>query len=156
MEALEQATIKVIAVIAEGVPEKNTKQMIAYARANNKVLIGPATVGGVQARPGGHAGLLREMGASDCARDLAGGSGEAAAQRLAAQWLCSRQPGNGRLRRCRAAAHCCVIPPSRPHTIPGWRVQDRGHRGHAGQHHRVQAVPPRQRRLCVQVGWHEQ
>jgi hypothetical protein len=49
MEALQQATVKVVAVIAEGVPEKDTKQMIAYARANNKVLIGPATVGGVQA-----------------------------------------------------------------------------------------------------------
>lgn len=61
MEALEQATIKVVAVIAEGVPEKNTKQMIAYARANNKVLIGPATVGGIQAgafRIGDTAGTL--------------------------------------------------------------------------------------------------
>ncbi|GBF97148.1 ATP-citrate lyase B [Raphidocelis subcapitata] len=48
-EALEQATIKVVAVIAEGVPEKDTKKLIAFARANNKVLIGPATVGGVQA-----------------------------------------------------------------------------------------------------------
>lgn len=50
MEALQQGTIRVVAVIAEGVPEKNTKQMIAYARANNKVIIGPATVGGVQVR----------------------------------------------------------------------------------------------------------
>ncbi|KIZ05638.1 ATP citrate (pro-S)-lyase [Monoraphidium neglectum] len=61
MEALEQATIKVVAVIAEGVPEKNAKQLIAYARANNKVLIGPATVGGVQAgafRIGDTAGTL--------------------------------------------------------------------------------------------------
>lgn len=50
MEALEQATVKVVAVIAEGVPEKDAKTMIAYARANSKVLIGPATVGGVQVR----------------------------------------------------------------------------------------------------------
>lgn len=50
MEALQTATVRVVAVIAEGVPEKDTKQMIAYARANNKVIIGPATVGGVQVR----------------------------------------------------------------------------------------------------------
>lgn len=50
MEALKQATIRVIAVIAEGVPEKDTKTMIAYARTHNKVIIGPATVGGVQVR----------------------------------------------------------------------------------------------------------
>lgn len=49
MEALQTATLRVVAVIAEGVPEKDTKRMIAFARANNKVIIGPATVGGVQA-----------------------------------------------------------------------------------------------------------
>ncbi|AAG50997.1 putative ATP citrate synthase [Arabidopsis thaliana] len=49
MAALKQPTIKVVAIIAEGVPESDTKQLIAYARANNKVIIGPATVGGVQA-----------------------------------------------------------------------------------------------------------
>lgn len=37
MAALKQPTIRVIAVIAEGVPESDTKQLIAYARANNKV-----------------------------------------------------------------------------------------------------------------------
>jgi ATP citrate (pro-S)-lyase len=50
MEALQTATVRVVAVIAEGVPEKDTKRLIAYARANNKVIIGPATVGGVQVR----------------------------------------------------------------------------------------------------------
>ncbi|WVZ09683.1 hypothetical protein V8G54_014213 [Vigna mungo] len=49
MIALKQPTIRVIAIIAEGVPESDTKQLIAYARANNKVVIGPATVGGIQA-----------------------------------------------------------------------------------------------------------
>lgn len=49
MSALKQATIRVVAIIAEGVPEGDTKQLIAYARANNKVIIGPATVGGIQA-----------------------------------------------------------------------------------------------------------
>ncbi|KAF6258546.1 citrate synthase-like protein [Scenedesmus sp. NREL 46B-D3] len=48
MEALLTATVRVVAVIAEGVPEKDTKRLIAYARSNNKVIIGPATVGGVQ------------------------------------------------------------------------------------------------------------
>lgn len=37
MSALRQPTIKVVAIIAEGVPESDTKQLIAYARANNKV-----------------------------------------------------------------------------------------------------------------------
>ncbi|XP_024390625.1 ATP-citrate synthase beta chain protein 2 [Physcomitrium patens] len=49
MEALKQSTIRVVAIIAEGVPEADAKRLIAYARANNKVVIGPATVGGIQA-----------------------------------------------------------------------------------------------------------
>ncbi|XP_039001668.1 ATP-citrate synthase beta chain protein 2-like [Hibiscus syriacus] len=49
MAALKQPTIRVVAIIAEGVPESDTKQLIAYARSNNKVVIGPATVGGIQA-----------------------------------------------------------------------------------------------------------
>ena len=48
MEALRQPTLRVVAIIAEGVPERDTKQLIAYAQANGKILIGPATVGGVQ------------------------------------------------------------------------------------------------------------
>lgn len=48
-DALKQATIRVVAIIAEGVPERDTKQLIAYAQENNKIIIGPATVGGVQA-----------------------------------------------------------------------------------------------------------
>lgn len=38
MEALKQPTIRVVAIIAEGVPEADAKRLIAYARANNKVL----------------------------------------------------------------------------------------------------------------------
>lgn len=34
----------------QGVPERDTKTMIAYARDNAKIIIGPATVGGVQVR----------------------------------------------------------------------------------------------------------
>lgn len=37
MDALKQTTIRTAAVIAEGVPERDTKAMIAYARKNNKV-----------------------------------------------------------------------------------------------------------------------
>lgn len=48
MDALQQPTIRVVAIIAEGVPEADTKKLIAYARSNNKILIGPATVGGIQ------------------------------------------------------------------------------------------------------------
>nr|GEW72533.1 ATP-citrate synthase beta chain protein 2 [Tanacetum cinerariifolium] len=47
--ALKQPTIRVVTIIAEGVPECHTKELIAYARSNNKVVIGPATVGGIQA-----------------------------------------------------------------------------------------------------------
>ena len=50
MEALQQPTIRVVAVIAEGVPEQDTKKLIAYARAHNKIILGPATVGGLQVR----------------------------------------------------------------------------------------------------------
>ena len=39
MSALKQPTIRVVAIIAEGVPESDTKQLIAYARSNNKVRI---------------------------------------------------------------------------------------------------------------------
>ncbi|KAM1697178.1 hypothetical protein TB1_030628 [Malus domestica] len=56
MAALKQPTIRVVAIIAEGVPESaegvpesDTKQLIAYARVTNKVVIGSATVGGIQA-----------------------------------------------------------------------------------------------------------
>ena len=48
MEALEQPTIRTIAVIAEGVPEGDTKKLIAYASKNHKIVLGPATVGGLQ------------------------------------------------------------------------------------------------------------
>lgn len=49
MEALKQPTLRVAAVIAEGVPEQDTKQLIAYAQKHNKIILGPATVGGMQA-----------------------------------------------------------------------------------------------------------
>mmetsp|Transcript_18602 Transcript_18602/g.33173 ORF Transcript_18602/g.33173 Transcript_18602/m.33173 type:complete len:613 (-) Transcript_18602:210-2048(-) len=48
-EALQQPSVRTIAVIAEGVPERDSKKLIAYAMKHNKVVIGPATVGGMQA-----------------------------------------------------------------------------------------------------------
>ncbi len=48
MEALHQPTLRVAAVIAEGVQEQDTKKLIAYARKHNKIILGPATVGGMQ------------------------------------------------------------------------------------------------------------
>lgn len=47
--ALKQPTIRTIAIIAEGIPERDTKRLISYANKLDKVIIGPATVGGVQA-----------------------------------------------------------------------------------------------------------
>ncbi len=43
MEALQQPTIRIIAIIAEGVPEADAKKLIAYARANNKVFDTPSS-----------------------------------------------------------------------------------------------------------------
>ena len=49
MQALKEPTLRVVAVIAEGVPESDAKRLIAAASGANKLLIGPATVGGLQA-----------------------------------------------------------------------------------------------------------
>ncbi|GJT28180.1 hypothetical protein Tco_0908455 [Tanacetum coccineum] len=35
--ALKQPTIRVVAIIAKGVPDSDTKELISYARSNNKV-----------------------------------------------------------------------------------------------------------------------
>ncbi len=49
MEALATDTIRTIAVIAEGVPERQARIMAATAKELGKWIIGPATVGGVKA-----------------------------------------------------------------------------------------------------------
>ncbi len=49
MEALNSPTIKTVAVIAEGIPERRSREMNKLAREKGKVIIGPATVGGIQA-----------------------------------------------------------------------------------------------------------
>ena len=63
MEALQLPTIRVVAVIAEGVPERDTKLLIAFARANNKIIIGPATVGGMQVGRGASKAIRQRVGA---------------------------------------------------------------------------------------------
>jgi len=49
MEALALPNIRTVAVIAEGVPERQSRIMAAKARELGKVIIGPATVGGLAA-----------------------------------------------------------------------------------------------------------
>ncbi len=48
-EALENERIRTVVIIAEGVPENEIKELIAVSKARNKAIIGPATVGGIQA-----------------------------------------------------------------------------------------------------------
>jgi succinyl-CoA synthetase alpha subunit len=66
-EALESKTIRTVAIIAEGVPENRTKELIKIAREKDKWIIGPATVGGIAAggfRIGNTAGMLDNIVAS--------------------------------------------------------------------------------------------
>jgi len=49
MEALATDTIRTIAVIAEGVPERHARILSRTAKAKDKWIIGPATVGGIKA-----------------------------------------------------------------------------------------------------------
>ncbi|HEQ79147.1 MAG TPA: ATP citrate synthase [Euryarchaeota archaeon] len=49
VEALNTPQLKTIAVIAEGIPERKSKEMAALALKLGKVIIGPATVGGLKA-----------------------------------------------------------------------------------------------------------
>ena len=63
-EALECDTIRTVAIIAEGVPERRTKELIRIARERNKWIIGPATVGGIAAgafRIGNTAGTIENI-----------------------------------------------------------------------------------------------
>ena len=66
-EALETKTIRTVAIIAEGIPERRTKELIKIAKEKNKWIIGPATVGGIAAggfRIGNTAGQLDNIIAS--------------------------------------------------------------------------------------------
>merc|ERR1719310_1725117 len=48
MEAMGYANIKTLAIIAEGVPEQQTKELIKTAESKKVGIIGPATVGGIK------------------------------------------------------------------------------------------------------------
>ncbi|MBW2561001.1 MAG: ATP citrate synthase [Deltaproteobacteria bacterium] len=48
MEALEADTIRTVIMIAEGVPQRDTRKIAAYAKKHGKWVIGPATVGGIK------------------------------------------------------------------------------------------------------------
>uniref|UniRef100_A0A0K0D6Z8 CoA_binding domain-containing protein n=1 Tax=Angiostrongylus cantonensis TaxID=6313 RepID=A0A0K0D6Z8_ANGCA len=48
LEALQFPQIRVIAIIAEGVPENQTRKLIKAADDKGVILIGPATVGGIK------------------------------------------------------------------------------------------------------------
>jgi succinyl-CoA synthetase alpha subunit len=47
-EALEIDTIRTVAIIAEGIPERYTKELVAIAKQKKKWIIGPATVGAIK------------------------------------------------------------------------------------------------------------
>ncbi|MDD1722874.1 MAG: ATP citrate synthase [Methanothrix sp.] len=67
MEALAEESIRVVAIIAEGVPERQARILGATARAKGKIVIGPATVGGMTAgafRIGNTAGTIENIIAS--------------------------------------------------------------------------------------------
>jgi succinyl-CoA synthetase alpha subunit len=49
MEALNAKTINTVVVIAEGVPERRAREIAALAKKLDKMVIGPATVGGIKA-----------------------------------------------------------------------------------------------------------
>ncbi|HPE63516.1 MAG TPA: citrate/2-methylcitrate synthase, partial [Methanothrix sp.] len=64
MEALAQPSIKTVAIIAEGVPERMSRVMAATAKMMNKTIIGPSTVGGLAAgafRIGNTAGTIENI-----------------------------------------------------------------------------------------------
>lgn len=48
-EALESDNLRTIVIIAEGVPERKSRELIKLAEEKGKTIIGPATVGGIKA-----------------------------------------------------------------------------------------------------------
>lgn len=63
-EMLETDTIRVIAVIAEGVPERHARELRLLSKQKGRWIIGPATVGGIKAgcfRIGNTAGTLENI-----------------------------------------------------------------------------------------------
>ncbi len=63
-EAILNDRIRVVAVIAEGVPERRARELAHLAKSKGKVIIGPATVGGIGAgtfKIGNTAGTLENI-----------------------------------------------------------------------------------------------
>jgi len=63
-EALLHKNIRSVVIIAEGVPERQIKELIALSKAKEKHIIGPATVGGIKAgafRIGNTAGTIENI-----------------------------------------------------------------------------------------------
>lgn len=63
-EALESKTIRTVVIIAEGIPERLSRDLIKIANERNKIIIGPATVGGIVAgafKIGNSAGTLENI-----------------------------------------------------------------------------------------------
>jgi len=63
-EALESDTIRTVVIIAEGIPERQSRDLIRIARERSKFIIGPATVGGIVAgnfKIGNTAGTLENI-----------------------------------------------------------------------------------------------
>ena len=58
VEALKSSSIKVVTIVAEGIPERDTRKLVALAKSLGKTIIGPSTVGGIVAGQFriGHAG----------------------------------------------------------------------------------------------------
>ncbi|MFH1530918.1 MAG: citrate/2-methylcitrate synthase [Pseudomonadota bacterium] len=77
MEALDHDQLRVIAVIAEGIPERYSKAIRAKAqKKGGKILIGPATVGGMTAgafKIGNSAGMLDNI--IECKLHMSGSVG---------------------------------------------------------------------------------
>ena len=63
-EALESDSIRTVVIIAEGIPERLSRDLIKIADERNKIIIGPATVGGLVAgafKIGNTAGTLENI-----------------------------------------------------------------------------------------------
>ncbi|MFX0086615.1 MAG: citrate/2-methylcitrate synthase [Candidatus Hodarchaeota archaeon] len=63
-EALESDTIRTVAVIAEGIPERQSREILKLAKEKGKTIIGPATVGGIKAgafKIGNSAGTIENI-----------------------------------------------------------------------------------------------
>lgn len=64
MQALETKEIKTVVVIAEGVPERKARILIAESKKRNKWIVGPSTVGGIvagQFKVGNTGGMIENI-----------------------------------------------------------------------------------------------